>query len=128
MSRIRGKESKPEILVRKYLFSKGFRYRIHDNKLAGNPDIVLPKYRTIVFVHGCFWHGHPGCKRAQLPATNAEFWGKKISANIERDKRNIETLKGEGWKVVVVWQCELASKTKREERLKRLIEEINADG
>jgi DNA mismatch endonuclease (patch repair protein) len=95
MSKIRGKETKPEILVRKYLFSKGFRYRLHDEKLPGKPDIVLPKYRTAIFIHGCFWHGHLGCKRAKLPTTNTEFWEKKISANIERDKRNIEKLKSE---------------------------------
>lgn len=90
MSKIRGKETKPEILVRKFLFSKGFRYKLHDDKLPGKPDIVLPKYRTIIFVHGCFWHAHPGCKRAKLPETNVEFWKKKIMANVERDGRNIE--------------------------------------
>jgi len=127
MSKIRGKETKPEILVRKYLFSKGFRYRLHDEKLPGKPDIVLPKYRTAIFIHGCFWHGHLGCKRAKLPTTNTEFWEKKISANIERDKRNIEKLKSEGWNVIVVWQCEIASTKKREVRLERLIEEINAN-
>lgn len=124
MSEIRGKESKPEILIRKYLFSKGFRYRLHDEKLPGKPDIVLPKYRTVIFIHGCFWHGHPGCKRSKLPATNTEFWTEKISANIERDKRNVEELKSVGWNVIVVWGCEIASKAKREDRLKRLIEEI----
>ncbi|MDD2297371.1 MAG: DNA mismatch endonuclease Vsr, partial [Sphaerochaetaceae bacterium] len=102
MSEIRGKESKPEILIRKYLFSKGFRYRLHDEKLPGKPDIVLPKYRTVIFIHGCFWHGHPGCKRSKLPATNTEFWTEKISANIERDKRNVEELKSVGWNVIVV--------------------------
>jgi len=127
MSKIRGKETKPEILVRNYLFSKGFKYRLHDEKLPGKPDIVLPKYRTIIFIHGCFWHGHPGCKRSKLPATNAEFWEKKLSANIERDKRTIERLKKEGWNIIVLWQCEISSKKKREDRLERLIEEINAN-
>ena len=127
MAKIRGRETKPEILVRKYLFSKGVRYRLHDEKLPGKPDIVLPKYHTAIFIHGCFWHGHPDCKKSKLPATNTGFWEKKISGNIKRDKRNVEELKSEGLNVIVVWGCEIASKADREERLKQLIEEINAN-
>jgi len=127
MSKIRGKDTLPEIIVRKYLFSQGFRYRLHWKKLQGKPDIVLPKYRTVIFVHGCFWHGHPMCKCAKLPATNTETWQRKISANIERDRKNIEILEKEGWHVIVVWQCEIRNKKDRETRLKSLSEEIRGD-
>ena len=127
MAKVKGKNTKPEIYVRKYLFSKGFRYRINDPRYPGRPDIVLPKYRTAIFVHGCFWHGHKDCKYARLPSTNREFWGDKIRTNIERDKRNIELLEQEGWKVIVVWQCELRNRQLREERMKRLVEEIKAN-
>ena len=127
MAKVKGKNTKPEIYVRKYLFSKGFRYRVNDPRYPGRPDIILPKYRTAIFVHGCFWHGHESCKYARLPLTNREFWENKIRTNIERDKRNIELLKQEGWKVVVVWQCELRNRRLREERMKRLVEEIEAD-
>lgn len=124
MSKIRGKETKPEILVRKFLFSEGFRYRINDKRYLGKPDIVLPKYKTVIFIHGCFWHSHENCKASKLPETNAEFWEKKISDNVARDRKNIEKLKSEGWNVITVWQCEIKSKAKREERLKLLVEQI----
>lgn len=124
MSKIRGKETKPEILVRKFLFSEGFRYRINDGRYPGKPDLVLPKYKTIIFIHGCFWHHHEGCKASKLPETNAEFWEKKVSDNVVRDRKNIEKLKSEGWNVIVVWQCEIKSKAKREERLKLLVKQI----
>ena len=124
MSKIRGKETKPEILVRKYLFSKGFRYRINDKRYPGKPDIVLPKYHTIIFIHGCFWHGHENCKAAKLPETNTDFWKKKISDNIIRDRKNIGKLRGEGWKVIIIWLCEIKNKNVRENRMKRLISEI----
>lgn len=107
MSKISGKETKPEILVRKYLFAHGFRFRKNDKRLPGKPDIVLPKYKTVIFVHGCFWHGHEGCKKSKLPETRKEFWEEKINSNIERDKKNITILENTGWKVIVVWECEL---------------------
>ena len=124
MSKIRGKETKPEIIVRKFLFSKGFRYRINDNRYPGTPDIVLPKYHTMIFVNGCFWHGHKNCKAAKLPKTNLQTWKIKILDNISRDKKNIAKLKKEGWKVIIIWQCEIKSKNSRERRLESLINEI----
>lgn len=107
MSRIKGKNTKPEELVRKYLFSKGFRYRKNDRRLPGSPDIVLPKYRVVVFVNGCFWHGHTGCRYFVWPQNNAEFWRKKISDNIARDKAQLEELTAAGWRCITVWECEL---------------------
>lgn len=107
MSRIRGKDTKPELLVRKFLFAKGFRYRLHDKKLPGKPDIILPKYKTVIFVHGCFWHGHEGCKYSALPKTRTEWWLEKIEGNKKRDKANIENLKNLGWNVLIVYGCEL---------------------
>ncbi len=107
MSRIRGKNTKPEELVRKYLFSQGFRYRKNDSRLPGKPDIVLPKYRTVVFVNGCFWHHHEGCKYFAWPKNNAEFWREKINRNVERDNEELEKLKALGWETIVVWECEL---------------------
>ena len=107
MSCIKGKNTKPEELVRKYLFSQGFRYRKNDKRLPGHPDIVLPKYRTVIFVNGCFWHGHEGCKYFVWPQNNAEFWKNKINTNKERDRRKEDELKALGWKVIVVWECEL---------------------
>ena len=113
MSNISGKETKPEILVRKFLFSKGFRFRKNDSRYPGKPDIVLPKYKTVIFIHGCFWHGHKGCKRSKLPETNVLFWKNKISLNIERDKKNRIELEKQGWVVLIIWQCAL-----RNEKLK----------
>jgi len=96
MSQIKGKNTKPEILVRKFLFANGFRYRLHDKKLQGKPDIVLRKYNTVIFVHGCFWHGHNGCKKFVIPKTRTDFWLNKINTNISNDNKNIETLKKDG--------------------------------
>ena len=107
MSCIKGKGTKPEEFVRKYLFSQGFRYRKNDKRLPGTPDIVLPKYKTVIFVNGCFWHGHKGCKYFVWPKNNAEFWKKKIEDNISRDQKKTEALEEQGWKVIVVWECEL---------------------
>ena len=107
MSQIKGKNTKPEELVRKYLFARGFRYRKNDKRLPGTPDIVLPKYRTVIFVNGCFWHGHKGCRYFVWPKNNAEIWKNKIESNISRDRKNAETLKDQGWKVIVVWECDL---------------------
>lgn len=123
MSRIKGKNTKPEELVRKYLFSQGFRYRKNDKRLPGSPDIVLPKYKTVIFVNGCFWHGHEGCKHFVWPKSNEEFWKNKIETNIARDKKKTQVLEELGWRVIVVWECELKS-VKREKTLKDLIDKI----
>lgn len=124
MSHIRSKGTKPEEAVRKYLFSKGFRYRKNDKRYPGKPDIVLPRYHTIVFIHGCFWHQHPGCKAARIPDTNSDYWGDKFLRNIARDKRDQQILKDLGWQVIVLWECEISNKSKREARFPILIEEI----
>ena len=107
MSQIKGKNTKPEEQVRKYLFSRGYRYRKNVSNLPGKPDIVLPKYKTCIFVNGCFWHKHEGCKYFVWPKNNAEFWKKKITGNVERDLRQQNELRLLGWKVVVIWECEL---------------------
>ena len=107
MSRIRSKNTKPEEMVRKYLFSQGFRYRKNDTRLPGKPDIVLPKYKTVIFVNGCFWHKHENCKYFVWPKTNEDFWRTKISANVSRDQENIKLLSELGWNVIVIWECEL---------------------
>ena len=107
MSRIKAKNTKPEILVRKFLFAQGFRFRIHDARLPGKPDIVLPKYRTVIFVNGCFWHGHQDCKYFVLPKSNTEFWNAKITRNVKKDILNQLKLVELGWKVIVVWECQL---------------------
>lgn len=122
MSRIRSKNNAPEEKVRKYLFSKGFRYRKNDKKLPGCPDIVLPKYKTVIFVNGCFWHKHD-CKRFVWPASNEAYWKKKILRNVERDAVNIKELKEMGWRVLIVWECEL-KKAIIEDRLEVLVDEI----
>ena len=114
MSHIRSTNSKPEEVVRKYLFSKGLRYRKNVRTLPGCPDIVLPKYKTVIFVNGCFWHAHEGCKYFVWPKNNAEFWKNKISGNVERDRRNIELLIASGWRVIIVWECELKAAKRRE--------------
>lgn len=122
MSRIHSTNTRPEIIVRKYLFNHGFRYRINDKRYPGKPDIVLPKYRTIVFVNGCFWHMH-GCSRSHFPQSNREYWIPKIERNARRDSDNIKKLESEGWKVITVWECEL-KKSVREKRLSELCVEI----
>lgn len=114
MSHVTGKETKPEIIVRKYLFAHGLRYRKNVKRLPGTPDIVFPKYKTAVFVNGCFWHGHKGCKYSHLPSTNFEYWEKKIADNIERDERKKRELEGLGYRVLIIWQCQLKSNTKIE--------------
>ena len=123
MSRIAGKDTKPEELVRKYLFSKGFRYRKNVRKLPGTPDLVLPKYRTVIFVNGCFWHGHEGCKYFVWPKSNAEFWRQKIETNISRDRRKEAQLRDMGWNVMIVWECELHP-SKKQATLERLESQI----
>lgn len=123
MSNISGKETQPEILVKKYLFSKGFRYIKNDVRLPGQPDIVLPKYKTVIFIHGCFWHGH-NCKAGKLPATNKEFWKHKISNTKARDKQNLSDLNNAGWRVITVWQCELKNEKLRKKSLFSIEEEL----
>lgn len=124
MSKIRSTNSAPEEKVRKYLFSKGFRYRKNVKTLPGCPDIVLPKYKTVIFVNGCFWHKHD-CPRFVWPSSNKEYWEPKILRNVERDRNNIELLQHDGWRVLVVWECELKKKIGLE-RLQRLCSEITA--
>jgi len=110
MSRVRSKDTKPEILVRKFLHKNGFRYRLHVKDLSGKPDIVLPKYKTVIFIHGCFWHGHEGCKKASLPKTRTEWWTDKIQKNAANDQNVEITLLDLGWRVIKIWECELKSK------------------
>ena len=107
MSQIRGTKTKPEDLVAKYLFSQGFRYRRNVKSLPGSPDIVLKKYRTVIFVNGCFWHAHEGCKRFVLPDTNRELWQAKLLTNRERDSENYKLLTNLGWKIFIIWECDL---------------------
>lgn len=129
MSKIKGKDTKPEEIVRKYLFSRGFRYRKNDKHLPGTPDIVLPKYKTVIFVNGCFWHGHEGCKYFVWPETNADFWKAKIESNIARDIRKNQELSRNGWKVITIWECKI--KHDKDVTLNKLTERIigaqNAD-
>lgn len=113
MAAIHGKDTKPEVLVRKFLFAKGLRFRVCDKKLPGKPDIVLPKYKTAIFIDGCFWHGHEGCKYYRLPHTNVDFWRSKINTNILRDRRNDTDLSNAGWRVIRLWECEIRSKASR---------------
>jgi DNA mismatch endonuclease (patch repair protein) len=115
MSRVRGKDTKPEKLVRSVLHRLGFRFRKNVSELPGKPDIVLPKYKTIIFVHGCFWHQHEGCKKSHLPKSNVEFWANKLSKNVVRDRESKEKLISDGWSIFVVWECE----TKKVEELER---------
>ena len=122
MSRIRSTNNKPEETVRKYLFAQGFRYRKNDKRYPGKPDIVLPKYKTAIFVNGCFWHKHD-CGRFVWPAANEDYWRAKIYRNIERDAEHISQLRSDGWKVIVVWECEL-KKELRPETLNKIIQDI----
>ena len=126
MSHVRGKDTKPEVMVRQFLFAQGFRYRLYRKDLPGKPDIVLPKYKTVIFINGCFWHGHFGCKYATIPEANHDFWLAKISGNIERDKSNHAKLFELGWKVIEIWQCELKPKF-REQTLNNLLTELRND-
>jgi DNA mismatch endonuclease (patch repair protein) len=123
MSRIRSKDTKPEMLVRKFLFANGFRYRLHERKLPGNPDIVLPKHKVIVMVNGCFWHGHDGCSYYLLPRTRTQWWKEKINSNKLRDEMNENKLRFLGWDVLTVFECELKSE-KQKETLANLIDRI----
>lgn len=126
MSGIRGKNTRPEMRIRSLLHAAGFRFRLHDRRFSGKPDLVLPKYRTAVFVHGCFWHGHSDCKLFRLPSSRQEFWRDKISSNVSRDERNRSALLQSGWKVAIVWECsgKGSRKLPDEEVLARLAEHI----
>jgi len=123
MSQIKGKNTKPEILVRKYLFAHGFRFRLHVKDLPGKPDIILPKYKTVIFINGCFWHGHKGCSRFVLPATRTEWWLQKIKRTQARDRLANIALNIAGWRVITIWDCELKTH-KREESLSELYRQI----
>lgn len=125
MSRIKGKNTKPEIMVRRFLFSNGFRYRLHDKKLPGKPDIVLPKYKTVIFVHGCFWHGHEGCKYYVIPKTRTEWWTEKINTNRRNDIANARKLIDSGWKIINVFECELKA-ARKEMTLNSLLERLRS--
>lgn len=126
MSRIRAKDTKPEILVRKFLHAQGFRYRIHNKKLPGKPDIVLSKYKTIIMVHGCFWHGHEGCKYYVVPKTRTEWWLTKVNTNKRHDVENESELRKLGWKVISIYECELKPE-KRIETFNNLLSMIRHD-
>ncbi|MFZ5552096.1 MAG: very short patch repair endonuclease [Bacteroidota bacterium] len=123
MSRIKGKDTKPEMLVRKFLFSNGIRYRLHDKKLPGKPDMVFPKYKKVVFIHGCFWHGHENCKYFVVPKTRTEWWLNKINSNKKKDIESVYALKKQGWKVITIWECELKPSNK-DKKLKSIIREL----
>ena len=120
MLRIKGKNTKPEFIVRSLLYKMGYRFRLHRKDLPGTPDIVLPKYKTVIFVHGCFWHRHKGCKYAYTPKSRVKFWKDKFTETVKRDKQHLKQLKENGWKVFIVWECE----TKDMDRLKKIINKI----
>ncbi len=119
MSRIKGRNTKPELKVRSFLHRAGLRFRLHKKGLPGKPDIVLPKYKTVIFVQGCFWHQHPGCKHSGIPLSNISYWKPKLNRTIERDKKNQEKLSHSGWHVTVLWECEIT-----EGSLLKLVEEV----
>lgn len=121
MSRVKGRDTKPEILVRSFVHRMGFRFRIHRRDMPGNPDIVLPQHSKVIFMHGCFWHGHKRCPRSKRPTTNEGFWNKKLDRNIERDKRFRRKLRSMGWKALVVWQCETRKPEKLIGKLERFL-------
>ncbi len=124
MSRIRSKDTKPEMLVRRFLHKNGFRYRLHVKTLPGKPDIVLPKYKTVIFIHGCFWHGHEGCRYYVVPKTRTEWWLNKIGGNIANDSNAKAILQDAGWNIITIWECEL-KKSSLEETLKNLLNSLH---
>lgn len=125
MSQIRSKNTKPELIVRKALFAAGFRYRLHDKKLPGKPDIVLKKYKTIIFVHGCFWHGHKKCRYFVVPKTRTKWWLNKINTNIVNDVKAVKALRKEGWSIINIWECDL-KKNKTDTTLLKVLKRLNA--
>lgn len=124
MSRIKGKDTKPELIVRKHLFAEGFRFRLHNKSLPGKPDITLKKFKTVVFINGCFWHGHSGCRYFKIPKTRTEWWTEKINKNIDNDLIAENKLKSMGWNVLTIWECDL--KNKKEDTLNYLIQFLRA--
>jgi len=126
MSQIKGRNTRPELRLRSLLHRAGFRFRLHAKQLPGRPDVVLPKYRTAIFVHGCFWHRHPGCRDTTTPSTRREFWQEKFDGNVRRDARNRAALEATGWTVVTVWECEL--KTDAEGIVRRLADKLRGNG
>lgn len=127
MSQVHSSSTEPEVILRRALWRRGFRYRINDKRLPGKPDLVFPKYNSVVFVHGCFWHGHPNCKNYRIPKSNTAFWEIKISRNKERDQETWRKLEAKGWFVIIVWECEL-SKARLQETVKRVESEIRHNG
>jgi DNA mismatch endonuclease (patch repair protein) len=123
MSRVKGRDTKPELLVRSIVHGLGYRFRLHGKGLPGRPDLVLPRHGKVIFVHGCFWHGHAGCRRAARPSTNREFWDRKIDGNVARDAANVRALRRAGWKVLVVWQCATKDRARLEKRLGEFLSE-----
>ena len=123
MSRIRNVNTRPEIIVRSFLHQRGFRFRLHASQLPGRPDIVLPKYQTVIFVHGCFWHSHHGCRNAVFPRTRSAFWRAKILGNKQRDAKALRHLRSLGWKVLVIWECETKAEQRLEKRLTALLQQ-----
>ena len=124
MSQIKGKNTKPEMLVRKFLHANGYRYKLHDKSLPGKPDIVLPKYKTVIFVHGCFWHGHSNCKYYVVPKTRTDWWLNKINGNIGNDNKASQALKKDGWKIITIWECNLKP-AKVEKTLTTLLKKLS---
>ena len=122
MSRVRSKNTKPEIKIRSMLHAKGFRFRKNVKNLPGVPDIVLPKYKSIIFVHGCFWHQHKGCVKSHIPKSNVEFWTEKLGKNVVRDKKHNKELKQAGWRILTIWECEMKDLNKLERKLKKFFE------
>lgn len=122
MSNVKGKDTSPEKAVRSSLHKMGYRFRLHRRDLPGNPDIVLAKYKKVIFVHGCFWHGHKNCVRAKRPSTNKKFWAEKLSKNVKRDRKNQKELKKIGWHTLVVWQCEIKDKDLLMNKLRDFLE------
>jgi DNA mismatch endonuclease (patch repair protein) len=121
MSRIKGVNTKPELIVRSLLHRLGYRFRLHRKDLSGKPDIVLPRHKKVIFVHGCFWHGHKGCKRSSIPSSNTEFWETKITKNVERDKAKTRELRRQGWKVLILWQCQIKDADNVVKKIKKFI-------
>lgn len=124
MAAIKGKNTKPEMLVRRFLFANGFRYRLHNNKLPGKPDIILPKYNAVIFINGCFWHGHKNCKYFVVPKTRTDWWLNKIHGNTVTDRKALNTLKKAGWNIIIIWECELKS-GKVDKTLESLIRKLS---
>lgn len=125
MAAIKEKDTKPEMLVRRYLHACGFRYSLHCKKLPGSPDLVFRSLRTVIFIHGCFWHGHENCKYYRLPKSNTEFWRDKVEQNRQRDSAVIQELESKGWRVFIIWECELKNKSTREATLRRISRELS---